>query len=346
MRWIGFAAGGVLVGWTVWAAVAAGFGLRRPWLLRGVVRGIGAGFGALGRRLRRDGLAGPWLAARGPVAALAVVLVLWGGLVTSVGLILLPWQDPTPATALRWAAASVLGLGLVPAAAIPSAIAVLGALGGLVVLVMTVVFLLRLVAVVGRGNSVVAAVEARAGVPPWGPALGASYSEAGAADRLPDLYRRAERWAAELVPHGDPLPLWFRSAGTRVDPVTALVAVMDCAALDAVTRPGRDHSEARLLIRTGTDALVRTRETLRIGAAPVRTAMVTEEGFAGGMSLLRESGFAPDQCPSGAWDRFVRIRRGYAPAAVAVARRLLSPPAPWMGEWPGPPAPDAAGTGP
>jgi hypothetical protein len=334
LRWIGFAVGVIGGGLVVWSAAGAALGMGRPMLLRALERALGGLAAASGRRIRSPSRRSRLMAARGPLVATGFVLTVWTGALVAMGLILLPWDDPTPAAAMRAAAAAVLGLGLVPVGALPAGLAAAGALIGLLLLALGVVFLVRLLAMVGRGRRVTAVVEAKAGLPPWGPALAASYARAGAADRLSDLYRRTEAWAAELA-IGDPLPLWFRTAGPQIDGITALVAVMDCAALDAVVRPDRDQSDARLLLDTGTDTLEAIRRAVGVGSSPVRTAMVTEEGFAGGMVHMQEAGFVTTACPSDVWERFVRLRRAYAPAAVGIARRMLSPPAPWMGEWPG-----------
>ncbi len=336
LHWIGFGAGIVLVLIALAAAIALGFGLRRPLLIRAAMRPVAALFAAVGRRMPSDLMRARLLAGRGPAAAVAALVVLWVVLIAGFGLTLLPFDGPSVSAAFRHGAAAVLGIGLLGSGVVPLVVALIGAGAGVLVLVLSIVFVLRLGSLVARGQQVIAAVEARSGVPPWGPALVAGYVEAGAAVRLPALYQVAESWAAELAPRGDPLPLWFRSAGTMVDGVTALVAVMDAAALDIALVPDNEHADARMLLRTGTDALDHARRVLGVGSPPVRAAMLTEEGFELGLERLSAAGYEHSDGNAGGWMRFVRLRRGYAPDAVAVGRRMLSPPAPWMGEWPGP----------
>jgi hypothetical protein len=73
-------------------------------------------------------------------------------------------------------------------------------------------------------------------------------------------------------------------------------------------------------------------EALGMSAPAIRPAMLTEEEFAAGLTRLEESGFVGRPCPADSWDRFVRIRRSYAAAAVGITRRLASPSSPWTGE--------------
>jgi hypothetical protein len=124
----------------------------------------------------------------------------------------------------------------------------------------------------------------------------------------------------------------FRTEEPGIDPVTALLALLDAAALDVVVRPDAGHDDARLLLHGGTEVLATTAARLGIAAPPIRTAVLTEDGFADGLIRLRESGYIEQTYPSDAWERFARLRRSYAPLALSIGRRVGSPVAPWMGE--------------
>ena len=102
-------------------------------------------------------------------------------------------------------------------------------------------------------------LNARAGVPSWGPellarthyALGSGMSTL---DTLPDLYARWERWAADVTEsHTTYLPLVrFRSPRPLSSWVTALLAVLDSAALFLALSPkAAPVVPARLCLRSG-----------------------------------------------------------------------------------------------
>ena len=117
------------------------------------------------------------------------------------------------------AGSSLFTLGFAePAGATPSAIVFLAAATGLVIVTLQIAYLPTLYSAFNRRETEVALLNARAGVPSWGPellarthyALGTGMSTL---NTMPDLYARWERWSADIAEsHTTYLPLVrFRS---------------------------------------------------------------------------------------------------------------------------------------
>ena len=130
---------------------------------------------------------------------------------------------------------------------------------GLVIVTLQIAYLPILYAAFNRRETEVALLNARAGVPSWGPellarthyALGSGVSTI---DTLPDLYAQWERWAADVAEsHTTYLPLVrFRSPRPLSSWVTALLAVLDSAALFLALSPKpAPVVPARLCLRSG-----------------------------------------------------------------------------------------------
>src|SRR5260370_677358 len=141
----------------------------------------------------------------------------------------------------------------------PSAIVFTAAATGLVIVTLQIAYLPTLYSAFNRRETEVALLNARAGVPSWGPellarthyALGSGMSTI---DTMPDLYAQWERWAADVAEsHTTYLPLVrFRSPLPLSSWVTALLAVMDSAALFLALSPkAAPVVSARLCLRSG-----------------------------------------------------------------------------------------------
>src|SRR6516225_54730 len=123
-------------------------------------------------------------------------------------------------------------------------IADLAAVVGIVTVSLQIAYLPTLYSAFNRRETEVTLLNARAGVPSWGPellarthyALGSGVSTI---DTLPDLYERWERWAADVAEsHTTYLPLVrFRSPKPMSSWVTALLAALDSAALILALSP-------------------------------------------------------------------------------------------------------------
>jgi hypothetical protein len=146
-----------------------------------------------------------------------------------------------------------------PAGAAPLVIVFAAAVTGLVIITLQIAYMPTLYAAFNRRETEVALLNARAGVPSWGPellarthyALGSGVSTL---ETMPDLYAQWERWAADVAEsHATYLPLArFRSPTPLSSWVTALLAVLDSAALFLALCPeSAPEVPARLCLRAG-----------------------------------------------------------------------------------------------
>src|SRR5229473_6654428 len=179
-------------------------------------------------------------------AVLLAQLAAWL-IVAYVGFALLLWPFATRGvvSAFTDAGSSLFTLGFaVPAGTAPAVIVFLAAATGLVILTLQIAYLPALYAAFNRRETQVALLSERAGVPSWGPELLARTHYAlgtgtSTLDTMPDLYARWESWAADVVESHTTYPVLvrFRSPGPLSSWVTALLAVLDSAALFLALSP-------------------------------------------------------------------------------------------------------------
>ncbi len=135
----------------------------------------------------------------------------------------------------------------------------LAAASGLIIVSLQIAYLPTLYGAFNRRETEVALLNARSGVPSWGPellarthyALGSGVSTL---DTLPDLYARWERWAADVAESHSAYPplVRFRSPRPLSSWVTALLAMLDSAALILALSPqSAPVVPARLFLRSG-----------------------------------------------------------------------------------------------
>src|SRR5579864_3897932 len=207
-------------------------------------------------------------------AILLTQLAAWL-IVAYVGFALLLWPFATRGvvSAIIDAGSSILSLGFaVPAVAVPAVVVFLAAALGLEIITLQIAYLPTLYAAFNRRETEVALLNARAGVPSWGPellarthyALGSGVSSI---DTLPDLYSRWEVWAADVAEsHTTYLQLVrFRSPQALSSWVTALLAVLDSAALFLALSPkAAPVIPARLCLRAGFQCFGRIAQAMGI----------------------------------------------------------------------------------
>ena len=277
-RLVAAVAGGLLV-LAAWTSVTGTLIVSRSvggWLTRWVDRIVTGAFGLAAVPItdyrRRDRLL-----ATQPAAILLAQLAAWLGIsFAGFGLLLWPFAARGVASAFTDAGSSMFTLGFAePAGAAPSAIVFLAAATGLVIVTLQIAYLPTLYSAFNRRETEVALLNARAGVPSWGPellarthyALGSGVSTL---DTMPDLYAQWERWAADIAEsHTTYLPLVrFRSPLPLSSWVTALLAVLDSAALFLALSPGSAPVvPARLCLRGGFQAFNRIARAMGIQVA-------------------------------------------------------------------------------
>jgi hypothetical protein len=278
-------------------------------------------------------------------ALLLAQLATWL-IVAYAGFALLLWPFATRGviSAFVEAGSSLFTLGFaVPARAVPAVIVFLAAAVGLVIITLQIAYLPTLYAEFNRRETEVALLNARAGVPSWGPELLARThyalgSGTSTLDTMPGLYAAWERWAADVTEsHTTYLPLVrFRSPRPLSSWVTALLAVLDSAALFLALSPETAPVvPARLCLRSG--FLCFNRIALAMGfdipeeADPDAAISLTYAEFLDAVARMKEVGFPMQRTPEQAWPEFVGWRVNYERAAYAVAGAVYAVPALWSG---------------
>ena len=239
-----------------------------------------------------------------------------------VGFALLLWPFATRGvvSAFTDAGSSMFTLGFaVPAGAVPAVIVFLAAAVGLVILTLQIAYLPTLYGAFNRRETEVALLNARAGVPSWGPellarthyALGSGVSTL---DTMPDLYAQWERWAADVTEsHTTYLPLVrFRSPTPLSSWVTALLAVLDSAALFLALSPkAAPVVPARLCLRSGFICFNRIARAMGFDIpdeADAETGItLTYAEFLDAVARMREVGFPVERHPRGGLARVRRV---------------------------------------
>ncbi len=278
-------------------------------------------------------------------AILLAQLATWL-IVAYAGFALLLWPFATRGlvSAFTDAGSSLFTLGFaVPAGAVPAVIVFLAAAVGLVILTLQIAYLPTLYGAFNRRETDVALLNARGGVPSWGPellarthyALGSGMSTL---DTMPELYAQWERWAADVAEsHTTYLQLVrFRSPQALSSWVTALLAVLDSAALFLALSPAAAPViPARLCLRAGFQCFNRIAQAMGIDIPdepdPEAGITLSYAEFGEAVARMREVDFPIERDPAEAWPDFVGWRVNYERPAYAIAAAVYAVPALWSG---------------
>ena len=345
-RCVAAAIGAVLV-LGAWASVIGTLivpRLVRGSLTRWVDRVVLAAYQLVTRRVtdfrRRDRILATQAAAILLTQLAAWMIMVFAGFT----LLLWPFARAGIMSASSDAGSSLFTLGYAePAGSWPAAVVFTAAATGLVIVALQVGYLPTLYSAFNRRETEVALLNARSGVPTWGPellsrthyALGSGTSAVGT---LPDLYAQWERWAADVAEsHTTYLPLVrFRSPRPMSSWVTALLAVLDSAALYLALSPGAAPTvPARLCLRGGFDCLGRVARAMGCDVPempdPAVGITLTYAEFLDGIKRMTEVDFVLERDPADAWPDFVGWRVNYEQAAYAIAAAIDAVPAMWSG---------------
>jgi len=293
------------------------------------------------------------LAGRVVFAVIGGLLVLFSAasvtgtlIVAYVGFALLLWPFAVRGVIAAFidAGSSLFTLGFaVPAGAAPAVIVFLAAAVGLVILTLQIAYLPTLYSAFNRRETEVALLNARGGVPSWGPELLARThyalgSGTSTLDTMPDLYAQWERWASDVAEsHTTYLPLVrFRSPQALSNWVTSLLSVLDSAALFMALSPkAAPEVPARLCMRSGFLCFNRVARamgfSIPLEADPEAGISLTYDEFLEAVARMREVDFPIERDPADAWPDFVGWRVNYERAAYAVAAAVYAVPAKWSG---------------
>jgi hypothetical protein len=223
-----------------------------------------------------------------------------------------------------------------PTGAPPSVAVFIAAVTGLVIVTLQIAYLPTLYAAFNRRETEVTLLNARAGVPSWGPELLARTHYApgtgvSTLDTLPGLYEQRERWAADVAEsHTACVPLTrFRSPRPLSSRVTALLAVLDSAALFLALSPGSAPVvPARLCLRSGFMCFRRVAGALGYQVPgepdPGGPISLSYQDFLDAVQRLVAVDFPIERDPADAWPDFAGWRATYEQAAYALAKTTVA----------------------
>jgi hypothetical protein len=283
-------------------------------------------------------------ATQAPVILLAQ---LFGWLALSlIGYMLLLWPFAANGlgSAFTDAGSAMFTLGFsLPSGAVPAVFVFFAASTGLIIVALQIAYLPALYAAFNRRETEVTLLNARAGVPSWGPELLARThyalgSGASTLDTMPDLYERWERWAADVAESHTTYRVLvrFRSPRPLSSWVTALLAVLDSAALFLSLSPTSAPTvPARLCLRAGFQCFFEIARAMGFEVPdepdPAAGISLSYDDFLEAVDRMRKVDFPIERDAADAWPDFAGWRVNYERAAYAVAYEVSAVPALWSG---------------
>jgi hypothetical protein len=342
IRWLGFAAGVLLVAGTGTSIVKT---LLVPRTTRSLITRVVSPLvrGPVMAAARVDDLAlRERILSAGAPAWLVTLLAAWlACLITGFGLMLWPLNPGGFPAALTESGSSLFTLGFIhPVGPAQTVIVFLAGASGLAVVALLIAYLPALYGAFNRRETLVTMLEALAGAPPWGPELLARQALIGDIAYLHVVYDRWAAWAADISEsHTNYRTLmYFRSPDPTMSWLLGLLAVLDAAALHLALCPASAPPEARPALRVG----YLTMRSLATGMGlavpddphPEDPIALTREEFDAAAEHLRRAGWVFEREPDQAWPHFHGWRVNYERAAYALAHFLDLPPAAWSGPRP------------
>ncbi len=279
------------------------------------------------------------LALLGPVALLAQLATFLALFLVGYSIALWPYAG-TYAAALREAGSSLFTIGLAHVGGQSSdVLVIMAAATGAIAIALQIGYLPAIYQAFNRREALVTLMEARAGLPAWGPEVLARHQLVQTLDALPALYRDWEQWAAEVseTHTSYPVLLYFRSPEPWYSWVLSLLAILDAAAMQLALCPSTAPSEARMCCRMGFTCFRRISSMLGWvydpDPLPDAPLQLTFEEFENAVEVLTATtGFEIERSPAEAWPHFRGWRVNYETIAYRLADRVVAPRAPWSGE--------------
>ncbi|HYP22022.1 MAG TPA: hypothetical protein VEV43_00445 [Actinomycetota bacterium] len=340
LRWIGCIAGLVLVlgtwiGMLDTLVVPRGLSSRTAAVVGRVVRRL---FLTLANRFDAYEKKDDVLVLQGPITLLALLVTWIVSFLLGYALILYPVENVSFLTTVEETGSAFFTLGFAgPREAAATAIHVIAAFTGLIVIALQIAYLPTLYASFNRRETLVTMLQSRAGSPAWGPEILRRHQAVNIVDNLPQLYAEWEQWAADVAESHTNYPVLvsFRSPHPLRSWIVGLLAVVDSAALYSALCPSRAPSEARLCIRMGFNCMRDIADAMQIpfdpDPLPTDPIELTFEEFRGAVHQLDEAGFPMERTPEEAWPHFRGWRVNYESVAYALADYAVAPPGPWSG---------------
>src|SRR5216684_1404144 len=315
------------------------------WLIRSVDKAVDATYQIATKPIKENYRTRDRILASEAAVILLVQLIAWLGLFfIGFALLLWPFVHGGITSAFTIVGPAVWFIGSSTTSGIGErAIEDCAGLTGLVVVTLQIAYLPTLYSAFNRRETDIALLNARAGVPSWGPELLARThyalgSGSSTIDTLPDLFAQWERFAADIAEsHTTYLPLVrFRSPRPLSSWVTALLAVLDSAAMYLALSPeAAPVVPARLCLRSGFLCFNQIARAMGIDLPdepdPDRGISLSYQEFLDAVGRMREVDFPIERDPAEAWTDFVGWRVNYEQAAYAVAAAVDAVPALWSG---------------
>lgn len=310
-------------------------------LFRAVLKGVGRVTRSLLRLFPSYEAKDRVMAVVGPLG-MVLLFVWWLGLITG-GFGLLIWWDSgtTLLHALAISGSSVTTLGVDTTSHHGAeALEFMDAGVGLLVVALEIAYLPTLYQQYSLRETEVTLLASRAGSPAWGPEILARHRWFRTTSELPDLFRTWERWSAAVAEsHANyPALMWFRSPVPSRSWLTALVAMMDAAALGDATAPSTTPRQARICLTMGITCLRSLAQALQLpyerDPLPTDPVRLTYEEYLVGTARLEKVGYEFERSPEEAWPHFKGWRVNYESIVDALTHQIMPPPTPWLADRP------------
>jgi hypothetical protein len=338
LKWFGFAAGLGLYGVTVISLINTLVLPRSASSLigRGVTRLLRKGMALVSNRVPAYDARDQILAYAGPVW-LFVMLLTWLTMVWfAFALLMWPVIDAGASfgTALELSGSSMFTLGF---ASPGGGVTLAAAASGIGVVSLMIAFLPTLYGAFNRREVLVTLLDAVAGSPAWGPEVLARQELIDSVESLDSLYTSWSEWSAEVSEsHTSYRTLvWLRSPTPLRSWLTALLAMLDAAALHLSLNPLTAPPSARRLMRMGIVTLQTIAATLGLpynaDPKPDDPIQLTREDFDEGIEVLQNAGWKAERDFDEAWVHYRGWRVNYEQTAYGIAALIDAPPAPWSG---------------
>ena len=285
-----------------------------------------------------------YLSYYGPLSLILLIIVWAVGLV--LGFALLQWAVHSPLETpehyehfgvyfyMSGVTFFTLGFGDVfPLAGMGRALAVVEAGTGFGFLAVVIGYLPVLYQSFSRRELTISMLDARAGTPPTAVELLRRYSEAGRLDKLSELLKEWERWAAELLEShlSYPVLCYYRSQHDNQSWLASLTCVLDTCALVLVGIDGAHAWQARLTFAMARHAVVDISQIFNTRPVSFERERMPDEDLLGLRAFLSRAGLSL-RAGADADDQLRSLRRLYEPYVNGLSCHLLIPLPPWLPE--------------
>jgi hypothetical protein len=283
-----------------------------------------------------------YLSYYGPLSLILLIIVWAVGLIT--GFALLQWAVHSPLQTpehmehfgaylyMSGVTFFTLGFGDVfPLAGLGRALAVVEAGTGFGFLAVVIGYLPVLYQSFSRREVTISMLDARAGTPPTAVELLRRYSEAGRLDKLSELLKEWERWAADLLEShlSYPVLCYYRSQHDNQSWLASLTCVLDTCALVLVGIDGAHAWQARLTFAMARHAVVDISQIFDTRPVAFERERMPDGELADLRAFLSRAGL-PLRAGADADDHLHSLRRLYEPYVNGLSCHLLIPLPPWL----------------